>query len=159
MITDVRPEPVRRLVERFPRITVVDDTDTLVGVEGMDVYAPCAMGGVLDHATARTITARIVCGAANNQLADPGVEEQLAERGILYIPDYIVNAGGVIQAAGEITGAAPDRCATQVERIYDTVSEVLRHAQAARILPGQAADRIAEERLRTAARPRAARTS
>ncbi len=79
------------------------DTEALVAAP-IDVYAPCALGDALTDEVVATLQAQVVCGAANNQLAHPGVEKQLADRGILYAPDYVVNAGGLIQVADELHG-------------------------------------------------------
>ena len=75
----------------------------------IDVYAPCAMGGALTDEVVDVLTAKIVCGAANNQLAHPGIEKALADRGILYAPDFCVNSGGVIQVADELEGFSFER--------------------------------------------------
>ena len=75
--------------------------------------SPCALGGSIDDGTVATLRARIVCGGANNQLAHPGIEKQLADRGIVYAPDYLVNAGGVIQVADELAGFSFDRAAVE----------------------------------------------
>ncbi|MEV8311853.1 amino acid dehydrogenase [Streptomyces flavidovirens] len=154
VVTDVREGPVRRVVEKFPHITVVNDTESLIRFKGLDVYAPCALGGVLDEAVVPVITAEVVCGSANNQLAHSGVEQHLADRGILYVPDYVVNAGGVIQAAGELSGLTPRQSAMKVERIFDTTLTVLEQAEADGILPSDAADRIAERRITASAEAR-----
>src|SRR5918994_1676599 len=90
------------------KAVVIADTATLVRQE-LDVYAPCALGGALDDETVEVLTASVVCGGANNQLAHPGVEKLLADRGILYAPDFVVNAGGVIQVADELRGYVPER--------------------------------------------------
>ncbi|MEE1928835.1 Glu/Leu/Phe/Val dehydrogenase dimerization domain-containing protein [Streptomyces sp. TRM 70351] len=155
-VTDVREEPVRRLAEEFPQVVVADDTEALIQLKDMDIYAPCALGGALNEAAVAVLTAEVVCGAANNQLAHPDVERQLADRGILYLPDYVVNAGGVIQAAGDLRAATPQQSMTKVERIFDTTLAVLERAMAEDILPGAAADRIAEQRIITAADARTA---
>src|SRR5205814_2123683 len=89
--------------ERYAQVELVADEAALVRSD-IDVYAPCALGGALDDETVPVLRARIVAGAANNQLAHPGIEKLLEERGILYAPDYVVNAGGVIQVADEIEG-------------------------------------------------------
>lgn len=158
VVTDVREEPVARLVERFPGVAVVDDPEALIRFDGVDVYSPCAFGGVLNDDTASAITAGLVCGAANNQLAHPGVERQLADRGVLYVPDYVVNAGGVIQAAGDLLGHSPQDTAEKVERVFDTTIEVLERADEEGLLAGVVADRIAEQRIATAARERTLRS-
>ena len=79
-------------------------TWTALIAEKLDILAPCALGGTLTDRVVNTLTARIVCGAANNQLAHHGIEKLLADRGILYAPDYVVNSGGVIQVADELAG-------------------------------------------------------
>ncbi|MET9348090.1 Leu/Phe/Val dehydrogenase [Streptomyces termitum] len=151
-VTDVREESVRRITEKFPQVTVVADTDALIRVEGLDVYAPCALGGALSEETVPFLTARIVCGAANNQLAHPGIEKDLVERGILYAPDYVVNAGGVIQVADELHGFDFDRCKAKAVKIFDTTLEIFARAKADGIPPAAAADRIAEQRMAEARR-------
>ncbi|MFD3512506.1 Leu/Phe/Val dehydrogenase [Streptomyces sp. NPDC058657] len=154
VITDVREESVRRVTDKHPQVTVVADTDALIRVEGLDVYAPCALGGALDDDTVPVLTAAVVCGAANNQLAHPGVEKDLADRGILYAPDYVVNAGGVIQVADELHGFDFDRCKKKAAKIFDTTLEIFARAKSDGVPPAAAADRIAEQRM---AEARAAR--
>ncbi|MFC9592908.1 Leu/Phe/Val dehydrogenase [Streptomyces sp. NPDC056944] len=152
VITDVREESVRRITDKHPQVSVVADTDALIRVEGLDIYAPCALGGALNDETVPVLTATIVCGAANNQLAHPGVEKDLADRGILYAPDYVVNAGGVIQVADELHGFDFDRCKAKATKIFDTTLEIFARAKADGIPPAAAADRIAEQRMADARR-------
>ncbi|MFF9866678.1 Leu/Phe/Val dehydrogenase [Streptomyces sp. NPDC013953] len=147
VITDVREESVRRITDKFPQVTVVADTDALIRTEGLDVYAPCALGGALNDDTVPVLTAKVVCGAANNQLAHPGVEKDLADRGILYAPDYVVNAGGVIQVADELHGFDFDRCKAKATKIFDTTLAIFARAKEDGIPPAAAADRIAEQRM------------
>ncbi|MFI1866901.1 Leu/Phe/Val dehydrogenase [Streptomyces jumonjinensis] len=147
VITDVREESVRRVLDRHPEVTAVPDTAALIRTEGLDVYAPCALGGALDDHTVPVLTARAVCGAANNQLAHPGVEKDLADRSILYAPDYVVNAGGVIQVADELHGFDFDRCKAKAAKIYDTTLEIFARAKKDGVPPAVAADRIAEQRM------------
>jgi valine dehydrogenase (NAD+) len=151
VITDVREESVRRITDRHPSVRTVADTDALIRVEGLDIYAPCALGGALDDDTVPVLTAKVVCGAANNQLAHPGVEKDLADRGILYAPDYVVNAGGVIQVADELHGFDFDRCKAKAAKIYDTTLGIFARAKADGIPPAAAADRIAEQLMQDAA--------
>ena len=77
------------------------------------MYAPCALGGALDDEVVATLSAKIVCGAANNQLAHEGIEKTLQDRGILYAPDYMVNAGGLIQVADELEGFSFERASAR----------------------------------------------
>ncbi|MEU2155343.1 Glu/Leu/Phe/Val dehydrogenase dimerization domain-containing protein [Streptomyces sp. NPDC019396] len=152
VVTDVRDESLRRITEMFPQVTVVKDTDALIRTEGLDIYAPCALGGALNDETVPVLTATVVCGAANNQLAHPGVEKDLADRHILYAPDYVVNAGGVIQVADELHGFDFDRCKTKAAKIFDTTLAIFARAKADGIPPAAAADRIAEQRMAEARR-------
>ncbi len=114
----------------------------------VDVLAPCALGGVLDAATIARLRARMVCGAANNQLADAAAGDALARRGITYVPDYAVNAGGVIAVAHEYLGRV-DECgvAAQVDRIADSVAAILERAAREGTTPARAADAEARRRL------------
>ncbi|MGW3102888.1 Leu/Phe/Val dehydrogenase [Streptomyces sp. NPDC001100] len=152
VITDVREESVRRILDKHPTgVRAVADTGALIRVEGLDVYAPCALGGALDDETVPVLTAKVVCGAANNQLAHPGVEKDLADRGILYAPDYVVNAGGVIQVADELHGFDFERCRAKAAKIFDTTLAIFARAKDDGIPPAAAADRIAEQRMHEAA--------
>ncbi|MFF9898530.1 MULTISPECIES: Glu/Leu/Phe/Val dehydrogenase dimerization domain-containing protein [Streptomyces] len=147
VITDVREDSVRRITDKHPKVTAVADTETLIRLPELDVYAPCALGGALNDDTVPVVTAKVVCGAANNQLAHPGVEKDLADRGILYAPDYVVNAGGVIQVADELHGFDFDRCKAKAAKIYDTTLAIFARAKTDGIPPAAAADRIAEQRI------------
>ncbi|MFR9676378.1 Leu/Phe/Val dehydrogenase [Streptomyces sp. TR06-5] len=147
VITDVREESVARVRAAHPEVSVVADTAALVRTEGLDVYAPCALGGALDDATVPVLTAKVVCGAANNQLAHPGVEKDLAERGILYAPDYVVNSGGVIQVADELHGFDFARAKAKATQILDTTLAIFDRARTDDVPPVVAADRLAEQRM------------
>lgn len=95
VITDVRADSVARVRTKYPQVTAVADTEALIRTKGLDVYAPCALGGALSDESLPVLSAKVVCGAANNQLDHPGVEKELSDRGILYAPDYVVNAAWV----------------------------------------------------------------
>jgi valine dehydrogenase (NAD+) len=131
----------------------VTDTEALVA-SGLDVYAPCALGGALTDEVVETLSARIVCGAANNQLAHPGVEKALEERGILYAPDYCVNSGGLIQVADELEGFSFERAQQRASGILDTTRAVFETARREQVPPAVAADRLAEQRLQDVGRLR-----
>ncbi|SDA10634.1 Glu/Leu/Phe/Val dehydrogenase [Sphingomonas sp. NFR15] len=109
----------------------------------IDVFAPCALGGVLDPAAVRRLRAKVVCGAANNQLATSAQGDELAERGILYAPDYLVNAGGIINVAAEYLGWSEDESRARVDRIGTRLAQVLDLADADQVAPHLAADRLA----------------
>ncbi|HVE98742.1 MAG TPA: Glu/Leu/Phe/Val dehydrogenase dimerization domain-containing protein [Mycobacteriales bacterium] len=145
IVADVSEAAVARARADFPPIEVAA-VDELAGL-AMDIYAPCALGGALDDDTVPVLRAAIVCGAANNQLAHPGVEKALAERNVLYAPDYVVNAGGVIQVEDEIGGYSEARARAKAARIFDTTKAVFALAEADGVPPAVAADRIAERRM------------
>ncbi len=146
VVADVSPTAVAAVRAAHPEVDVVADTEELIGAD-IDIYAPCAMGGALDEHTVIGLKASVVCGAANNQLAHPGVERLLLERGILYAPDYLVNAGGVIQVDDERHGFVFDRARAKTERIFDTTLAVFAAAERDAVPPAVAADRIAEQRM------------
>ncbi|AVT33349.1 MULTISPECIES: Glu/Leu/Phe/Val dehydrogenase [unclassified Plantactinospora] len=144
--TDVNPRALDWVRQAYPQVDVVADNQALI-TSDIDVYAPCALGGALDDDTVPALRASVVVGAANNQLAHPGIEKLLADRGVLYAPDYVVNAGGVIQVADEIEGFNFERAKLRATRIYDTTREILRLADAEGVPPAVAADRLAERRM------------
>lgn len=144
--TDVNPKALEWVRATHPQVTLVDDTASLVASD-IDVYAPCALGGALNDDTVPVLRAKVVAGAANNQLAHAGIEKVLADRGILYAPDYVVNAGGVIQVADEIEGFNFERAKLRATRIFDTTREILRLADDEGVPPAVAADRLAERRM------------
>ncbi|HEX6676775.1 MAG TPA: Glu/Leu/Phe/Val dehydrogenase dimerization domain-containing protein [Actinomycetes bacterium] len=145
VVADVSAEAVERVRASHPEVEALG-VDALPRAP-MDVFAPCAMGGALDEPTVAALQARVVCGAANNQLAEPGVAKLLADRGILYAPDYVVNAGGLIQVADEIGGYSEERARARAGRIYDTTKRVLHLAAEEGVPPSVAADRLAERRI------------
>jgi leucine dehydrogenase len=113
-----------------------------------DVFSPCATGGVLNAATIPRLRCRIVAGAANNQLADHVDGDRLADAGITYAPDFVVNAGGVLHLAGyERLGWSSERMRTRLEGIGDTLLEVLAMAATQGIAPAAAADELVRQRL------------
>ncbi len=155
VVTDVHGPAVDAVLAAHPGVRSVASTEELV-TSALDVYAPCAMGGAISDAVVDVLAARVVCGAANNQLAHPGVEKALADRGIVYAPDYCVNAGGLIQVADELdpAGFSFDRAHQRATAIFDTTLAILAHAEAEHISPALAADRIAEVRMRDVGRLR-----
>jgi valine dehydrogenase (NAD+) len=152
VVTDVYQPAVDRMVKEYGA-TAVADADALVRAE-IDVYAPCAMGDALTDDVVDVLTAKIVCGAANNQLSHPGIEKALADRGILYAPDYCVNSGGLIQVADELDGFSFERAEQRASKIYDTTKAVFELARTDAVTPAEAADRLAERRMRDVGRLR-----
>ncbi len=130
-------------------MTIADSRAGLFS-SSLDVYSPCALGGAVDDETVTALSAagtKIICGGANNQLAHPGVEKMLADLGIVYAPDYLVNAGGVIQVADELHGFSFDRARARAEQILGTTRQILAAAEADGVPPAVAADRLAERRI------------
>jgi valine dehydrogenase (NAD+) len=152
VVTDVYQPAVERMVTEYGA-TAVADADALVRAD-LDVYAPCAMGDALTDEVVDVLTAKIVCGAANNQLSHPGIEKALADRGILYAPDFCVNSGGVIQVADELEGFSFERAEQRASGIFETTKEVFALAQADSITPEDAAEKVAERRMRDVGRLR-----
>ena len=153
VVTDVYAPSVESVRAEYPQVTAVASTDDLVASE-LDVYAPCALGGAISDEVLEVLSAKIVCGAANNQLAHPGIEKKLEERGILYAPDYCVNSGGLIQVADELEGFSFERAQHRATGIFDTTRQVFALAKADGVAPAIAADRLAERRMREVGRLR-----
>jgi valine dehydrogenase (NAD+) len=156
LVADVSTAALDRLRAEHPEAEVAPDADALVEAD-VDVLAPCALGGAITPEVAERLTARAVCGGANNQLAGDhpeAVAARLSERGILYAPDFLVNAGGVVAVGAEYAGRGSYDEPAARERaraIGDTVREVLARAEAEGILPLAAAERTAEDRVAAAA--------
>jgi leucine dehydrogenase len=117
----------------------------------VDILAPCALGGMLDDQRVEGLRCRVVCGAANNQLAHDGVADRLAARGILYAPDFIVNAGGLINVSLELTGYDRDLAIRRSAEIEAVLTRVLDHAHDAGVTPLRAAAELAQRWLSAAA--------
>ncbi len=147
VVSDINAEALARAERELGARIVAPDA--IFGVEA-DIYAPCALGATLNGDTIPKLKVKAVAGSANNQLAEARHGAMLAEREILYAPDYVINAGGVIYLSH--IGAAFDetRAMAHVRHIGGTLTEIFRRAQADRTTPGEAADRIAEERFRPA---------
>ncbi len=146
-VTDIDAGRVERIVRRLGANAVAPEE--IYDVEA-DVFAPCALGGVINDDTIPRLRVDIVAGAANNQLRERRHEVALRERGILYVPDYVGNAGGLINIYGERHGWSRQRARGKVTRIFDTVCRIFAFARSKATTPGAAADRIAEDRLAAA---------
>jgi valine dehydrogenase (NAD+) len=146
VICDVSPAAIERVQAAHPGVQAVSGQAELLA-RPLEIYAPCAMGGALTDDSVAALPARIVCGGANNQLAHAGLEKVLADRGILYAPDYLVNAGGVIQVADERAGFNFERASVRAEKIYVTAKKIFALADEEGVPPAVAADRLAERRM------------
>ena len=126
-------------------VRVVDAAAVLE--QNCDVLAPCALGAVLNHETIPRLACRAVCGAANNQLARAADDDALAARGILYAPDFVANAGGIVNIAEEFVGYSRARALARVAEIEHTITRVFELARARGLPPGHAAEQLARERI------------
>lgn len=140
IVAEPRPGVAERAAALFGAQVVA--SSALIDAEA-DVFAPCALGAVLDKVAVRRLRAKVVCGAANNQLATPRQGRDLAAREILYAPDYLVNAGGIINVAAEYLRWSEDEVRRRVEGIGARLAEVLDLAAETDLAPHEAADRLA----------------
>lgn len=150
IIADLDRERCRKLNRKYGSQVQVADVNT-IHEESCDIFSPCARGGVINDETAGVLNCLAVVGSANNQLADDRHGWMLHERGILYAPDYLVNAGGAIQVADELEGYHEERVFAKTRAIYDMVLEIYRRAKSENIPTCQAADRLVIERLQKVA--------
>jgi leucine dehydrogenase len=145
IISDINREAVETAVEEFAAEAV--DPDTIYDVD-CDVFAPCALGAVLNDRTIPRLRCRIVAGSANNQLDDEGRHgDELHRRGILYAPDFVINAGGLINVYEELERYNPERAKQKVSQLYDAIRQILAMAKKKSIPTHAAATQVAEERM------------
>lgn len=147
-VADVRPEAVAYAVEHFDATPV---EPALIHTLEVDVFAPCAMGGVINDETLRDLKALVVAGAANNQLAEPRHGKMLRDLGILYAPDYVVNAGGMLSASRDILHEfTEEQLLARIGEIYFTTQEIFDLARAEKLPTHEVADHIARQRIAAA---------
>jgi leucine dehydrogenase len=144
VVTDIDEERVARVVREFGATPVAPDV--IYDAEA-NVYAPCALGATINDGTIPRLKVEIVAGAANNVLAEPRHGTALHERGILYAPDYVINAGGLINVYRELQGWTQDQAMRKAGEIFDTLVGLFRLSEEEGIPTYQAADRIAERRI------------
>ncbi|REL29461.1 Leu/Phe/Val dehydrogenase [Thalassotalea euphylliae] len=141
IVTDINQEAVNKAQAEFGAHAVglndIYDVDC-------DIYAPCALGATINDTTIDRIKAKIIGGCANNQLAAPKHDQALVDRGILYAPDYVINAGGIINISFE-DDYCPDKATQKVEEIYDTLLDVFTKAASTGKPTGMVADEIARQ--------------
>jgi len=144
IVSDVDVDNLARAVREFGVETA--DPGAIHAVE-CDVFAPCALGGVINDQTIPELKCRVVAGSANNQLLAPRHGETLAQLGVVYAPDYVINAGGLINVADELQGYNEDRARARVQHVYRTLREIFRVAKEQDVSTAQAADHYAERRI------------
>lgn len=147
IVTDIDQEKVKKLVNDFKATAVEPDA---IYAAKADIFAPCALGAVLNDDTIPQLTVQIVAGGSNNQLAEARHGDMLAERGIVYAPDYAINGGGLINVNAELEGWSRERARDKAGHIYDTILEVLELARSRKISSHLAADEVALTRIRAA---------
>ena len=147
IVTDVNQQNLARVVDEFGAQMV--RPDEIFNVRA-DVFAPCALGGVINDLTIPELRVQIVAGSANNQLLEERHGVMLRQRNILYAPDYVANVGGVLNGCREVLGWSRDDSARKVDEIYHTLLKIFEAADAEGISTNIAADRLAEDRLRGA---------
>lgn len=147
-ITDIDEERVARVVDDFGATAV--DPEAIYDVE-CDVFAPCALGAIINDNTLRRLKCSIVAGGANNQLKEDRHGDALDARGILYAPDYVINAGGLINVYAEIAGYDAETAKKKAAGIYETLLSIYEIAEREAMPTYRAADRLAQQRIREAA--------
>lgn len=144
-IADIKQANVDKILALYDVLVV--DPNEIFNFE-YDVFAPCALGAIVNDQTIPLFKFKVLAGAANNVLKEERHGKVLADKGILYAPDYVINAGGVINVYQEILGYDKDEALRKVKKIYDKLLEIFHLAKKQNITPLDAANRIAEERLR-----------
>ncbi len=144
IVADIDGSKVARVVDEFGATAVA--SEDIYGVDA-DVFAPCALGAVVNDERVEGLSVDIVAGAANNQLDEERHGDRLHSRGIIYAPDYVINSGGLINVSAEVEGWDLERSHRKASEIYDTILRVLQIAADQGIPSYRAADRLAEERI------------
>lgn len=143
-VTDIDPERVQKVVRDFGAEAVAPER--IYSVEA-EIFAPCALGAVVNDQTIPQFRYEIIAGAANNQLAEDRHGDELQKKGILYAPDYVINAGGLINVYGELNDWTPERAMRKAGEIYDTLLQLFEIAQEQGVATHLAADKLAERRI------------
>jgi leucine dehydrogenase len=145
VVTDIDPERVKPVASEFGARSVAPDE---IYAARADIFAPCALGAIINDTTIPQLRCAIVAGAANNVLLEERHGVALEEKGILYAPDYVANAGGVINVYSEIAGWSSARAFRKADEIYETILKVFAIAKSQKLPTYQAADHLAEQRIR-----------
>ncbi|MFD1926613.1 branched-chain amino acid dehydrogenase [Sporosarcina siberiensis] len=151
IVTDINKEAVQRAVEEFGAKAV--DINEIYSQDA-DIFAPCALGAIINDTTIPQFKAKVIAGSANNQLQDTVHGDLIHEMGIVYAPDYVINSGGVINVADELAGYNRERALKRVEGIYGTIEQIFAISKRDKIPTYLAADRLAEERIARVAKSR-----
>ncbi len=143
--SDINAKSLKRILTEFKAVEVKGDD---IYKQDVDIFAPCALGASLNDKTIRMLKCAIVAGAANNQLDDDTKHSaQLLERGIIFAPDYVINAGGLFNVNAEVNGGGPEHAMAKTEGIYDSLLQIWKHAEDSKISSVAAANQLAEKRM------------
>ena len=149
-VTDVKQEAIDRAVHEFGATAIAPDS---IHKADVDVFAPCALGAILNDETIPEMKANIICGLANNQLKEMKHGKILADKGITYVPDYVVNAGGMMGASTAIfSELSREKSLKQIETLDKTITAIIDRAMSEGQTTAEIADQIVEERIKTAQR-------
>jgi leucine dehydrogenase len=143
-VTDIDEDKIATVVEEFGATAV--GPEEIYGVDA-DIFAPCALGSIINDDTLKVLNVDIVVGGANNQLAEPRHAQEVEDKGILYGPDYLVNAGGLINVYAEVEGWPAERSLRKAGEIYNTLLRILELAKAEKITTASASDKVALRRM------------
>lgn len=143
--TDPNTQSIQRVQQDFPEVTICDG-DSFYD-QPMDVFSPNAIGGLINDDVVKRLNAKVLAGGANNPLAHEGIAQQLHDKGILYAPDFVINAGGLIMVASEISSHTFEQAKDRVEGIYDKTLAVFEFANTHQLLPWEAARQMAMNRI------------
>jgi leucine dehydrogenase len=147
IVSDIEAEKVKKVVDEFGAKSVPPDE---IIAQRADIFAPCALGAIVNDDTIDVLKVDIIAGGANNQLAHEHHGDLLQERGILYAPDYVINSGGLINVNAEILDWTTEQARQKAAEIYDTVLRIFEIARDEGIPSYVAADRLAEDRIQAA---------
>jgi leucine dehydrogenase len=146
-VTDIQEDTLKRVASQYGANVV--GLNDIYDVD-MDIYAPCALGATVNDETLKRLKCSIIAGAANNQLANEKIHGQIVmEKGIVYAPDFALNAGGVINCYSEVAGLSADWAMRKAEDIYGTISSIVSRSKSENIPTYQIANRMAEERIQS----------
>jgi leucine dehydrogenase len=148
LINDINTENLKKVSNKYP--TTIIDGDAIYDTD-MDIYSPCALGATINDLTINRLKCQIIAGAANNQLKDENIHSQLLkQKDILYAPDFLINAGGLINVYSELMDYDRETALQQTRKIYDTTLEIFSKAEQEHITTHQAALKLAKERIANA---------
>lgn len=146
LITDINEERLEQIASKYDNVSIYRGNDLYA--EEMDIYSPCALGATLNDESIAKLKAKIVAGAANNQLANENIHaELLKQKGIIYAPDFLINAGGIINVYGEVAKYSKEEALKRTENIFNTTLEILNFAKEKDITTHKAAFEIAQKRI------------